>query len=546
MKKQEIPLIEQLFIIAENDQHLNVCEDLWGLIRSDPQAYIRTIPRFRRLVLTVLQKMVKARFHKKAAAADDLYKRTFFFMGQYYFEDFLIGMEYDRPQNEQFYKPRQKQLKPVVRELQRLATGELDLLCISLPPGVGKTTLALFFLCWLIGRDYTKPIVGGSYSKSLMVGAYEECKRLIEDETYNYIYIFPHIKIVHTNAQTLTIDINREERFSAFQFTSVGSGNAGRLRAFQLLYCDDLCSGIEEAMSKERLDKLWVQYTSDLLQRKLGSVPELHIATRWSTQDVIGRLENSWGDNDRAKFVVIPALNEDGESNFDYDYEVGFSTANYHALRDMTDDISWRAIYMNQPIEREGLLYSTDELRRYAELPEGEPNAILAICDTKDVGTDYGFMPIVYQYDNDYYIVDCICTNSLIEFKDEVLADKLIQHKVQMIRFESNNSGGKIADNVQKIIQAQQGKTEIKKKYTTGNKETRIVINSPWVKQNCLFLTQELYTPKSHYGVMMNMLVSYALIRKNKNDDVPDGLGMLAEFVESLVGNRVSVFRKPW
>ena len=63
------------------------------------------------------------------------------------------------------------------------------------------------------------------------------------------------------------------------------------------------------------------------------------------------------------------------------------------------DDASWRALYMNEPIEREGLLYAEDELRRYFELPDGEPDGVVSICDTKDKGKDYSF---VSRFDTNY------------------------------------------------------------------------------------------------------------------------------------------------
>ena len=114
------------------------------------------------------------------------------------------------------------------------------------------------------------------------------------------------------------------------------------------------------------------------------------------------------------------------------------------------DDASWRALYQNQPIEREGQLYNEDELRRYFELPNREPDAILSVCDTKDKGTDYCVMPIAYQYGNDFYIEDAVCDNSNPEIVEVRLVAKLIQHKLQMSRFESNSAGGKIAEKVQK------------------------------------------------------------------------------------------------
>ena len=171
---------------------------------------------------------------------------------------------------------------------------------------------------------------------------------------------------------------------------------------------------------------LYTSYTTDLRQRKIGDhCKELHIATRWSVHDIIGRLEREYIDSDRAKFIVIPALDENDESNFDYAYGVGFSTKFYHEQRNIMDDVSWRALYLNQPIEREGLVYSEEELRRYFELPKEEPDAIIGICDTKDKGTDYAFLPVAYVYGQDYYIDDCVCDNGLPNIVDARLTEIL-------------------------------------------------------------------------------------------------------------------------
>ena len=109
--------------------------------------------------------------------------------------------------------------------------------------------------------------------------------------------VFPTVQVVKTNAQDMMIDLGtdkkRGKRFATLEFSSIGSGNAGKVRAENLLYCDDLVDGLESALSKERMDKLWNLYATDLRQRKIGDARELHIATRWSVHDVIGRLEQN-------------------------------------------------------------------------------------------------------------------------------------------------------------------------------------------------------------------------------------------------------------
>jgi predicted phage terminase large subunit-like protein len=474
-----------------------------------------------------------------------LYKKTLLMAAPVDFDSYCQYLEWNREASKRFYMPRRKQLKPVAEALQRLAERKIKLLGISMPPGVGKTTIAIFFLTWLAGKYPDKPMLTGSHSNSFLRGVYDECGRVMGKEgEYLWREVFPNIDIERTNAADLAIDIGTPKRFATLQFTSVGSGNAGKVRAEGLLYCDDLVSGLEQALSKERLDKLWELYTTDLRQRKIGDCVELHIATRWSVHDVIGRLEQKYADSDEAEFIVMPALDENEESNFDYTNGVGFTTEFYHDMRDTMDDASWRALYMNQPIEREGLLYAEDELRRYFELPEGDPDGIISICDTKDKGKDYAFMPVAYIYGNDYYIDDCVCDNGLPDVVEPRIVNCLLMNKVQMSRFEHNNAGGRIAKDIQETVKKSGGITKITTKFTTSNKETKIILNSAWVKEHCLFKDKSLYKKKEDYGKMIDMLCSYTMAGKNKHDDVPDGMAMLAEYAQSFTRNKVEIFNR--
>lgn len=201
---------------------------------------------------------------------------------------------------------------------------------------------------------------------------------------------------------------------------------------------------------------------------------------------------------------------------------------------------------MNEPIEREGLVYHEDELRRYFELPDRDPDAIIGVCDTKDKGADYCFMPVGYVYGNDYYIHDCVCDNGLPEVVDGKLIDTLVRNKVQMCRFESNAAGGRVAKTVQEGVRDRGGVAKITTKYTTANKETKIIVNSAWVKEHCLFKDTSLYTRNSEYGQMMGLLCSYTQMGRNKHDDVPDGMAQFAEFAQSMTAAKVEVFARPW
>lgn len=478
----------------------------------------------------------------------NVHKRTLLAAAKDDFDSFLQYIEWDRDPEKRFYAPRRKVLKQVVDALQELTDDKLDLLAISMPPGSGKTTLAIFYLTWMAGKIPDKPMLTGSHSNAFVRGVYDECLRILDPRgEYLWCDVFPDVRVTSTNAKDCRIDLGTRKRFETLEFTSIGTGNAGLYRAATLLYCDDLVAGLEVALSKERLGKLWETYTTDLRQRKIGDkVKELHIATRWSTADVIGRLEQEYEKNDRAKFIVIPALNENDESNFDYAYGVGFSTKFYKEQRDIMDPVNWKALYMNDPIEREGLLYDADELRRYFELPDRDPDAVIGVCDTKDKGTDYAVLPVAYVYGQDYYIADCVCDNGLPDVVDARLTNILIDHKVHQCRFESNSAGGRIAQKIQQEVKSKNGRTHITTKYTTANKETKIIVNSAFVKEHFIFKDESMYKKNTDYGRFMDMLCSYTMAGKNRHDDVPDAMAMLAEYAQTFGSAKVEVFARPW
>lgn len=481
----------------------------------------------------------------------ELYFKTHLFDAVQSFDSYMIYMEKNREQKKQFYLPRRPQLKQVADAMQELSERKLELLAVSMPPGTGKSTLALFYLTWLAGKHPEKPILTGSHANSFLAGAYAECLRMMDkDGDYLWHDVFPELSVISTNAKDMLIDIGRDKkdakRFTTLEFSSIGSGNAGKVRAEQLLYADDLIPDLETALSRDRLDKLWGQYTTDLRQRKIGDCVELMIATRWSVRDPIGRLENYYADDDKARFIVMPALDENDESNFDYPIEAGFTTEFYHQQREIMDDASWKALYMNQPIERGGLLYTEAELRRYFDLPDGEPDAIISVCDTKDRGSDYCVMPVAYQYGQDFYIEDAVCDNGSPELVEAKLVAICLKHNIHMSRFESNSAGGHVAEKIQNAVKAQGGRTRITTKFTTANKETKILVNAPWVKEHCLFRDQSKTKSDKEYRDFIGMLCSYSLAGRNKHDDVPDAMAMLAEYAQGFSAGKVEVFSRPW
>lgn len=478
----------------------------------------------------------------------ELYRRCLLFDAPHFFDEYCRYIEFDREPEKKFYEPRRKQLLPIVNALQELADDKLDLLAISMPPGVGKTTTAIFYLTWEAGRHPELQNLCCSHNNEFLRGVYDECLRITDPEgEYLWRDVFPNVNLCGTNAKGLRIDFGKRKRFETLEFTSKGAGNAGKVRATNLLYCDDLVEGIEQAMSNDQMEKLWQVYTDDFRQRKQGNrVKELHIATRWSIRDVIGRLEASYEGNEKARFIRCPALDENDETMWDYPYGLGYTTEMLHEQRSIMDDASWRALYQNEPIEREGQLYAPDEMRRYFALPEREPDNIIALVDSKETGSDFCVMPVAYQYGDDFYIDKFICDNGKVEVLERRVAALLTDRKVKTCQVESNRGGTLFAQAVQSAVRELGGRTSITTKWTQSNKETRIISNSGWAKSHFLFWDTSLYQKDGEYRSAMDMLCGYTIAGRNKHDDVPDALAMLVEYILSYSGNRAEVVKRPF
>ena len=478
----------------------------------------------------------------------DLYNKALLFLAQEHkdFDSYLLYVEKNRDPEDRYYQPRRNKIYWLVQKMQRLIDDELDILSISMPPGTGKTTLGEFFISFVMGHYPNTPNLMSSHSGFMTRMFYDAVLNIITSNEYCWSDVFQDIVFEGNNAKEETINLGRWQPFKTLTCRPIRGSLTGVTRCEGFLYVDDLVSGIEEALSIDRLDKLYGEYTTDLKSRKKKKAKEIHIATRWSVHDVIGRLERMYEGNPRAEFIAVPDIDpQTGKSNFDYDYDVGFDEKYFHDMEMSMDDVSYRCLYKSDPIEREGILYHPTELQRYiGGLPDREPDSILAICDTKDTGTDYNFLGVFYQYGDRYYLEDLVFKNIDPGTLDELNSDMLVKHHVQQAQFESNKEGSRTANEVERLVKAKGGRCHITKKYTTQNKETKIIVNSSWVKEHVIFKDITEYEPKSDYGVMMSFLCSYTQLGKNKHDDAPDTLAMFAQFVDALLGGEGQVAKR--
>lgn len=477
----------------------------------------------------------------------DLYKKALKFDSLIDFDSYLLYLEFEREPHERFYQPRRNIFLKhgVIQAFQDLEDDTLDILTLSLPPGVGKSTLGIMFLSWIMGKYPNDCNLASAHSDKLTRSFYDGALTVINDPDYLWHDIFDDVVLQGTNSKDETINLNKPNRFKTLTCRSIDGSLTGATRCSRYLYADDLVSGIEEAMSKQRMDSLWSKYGNDLKSRKKQKCKEIHIATRWSIYDPIGRLQLIHENNPKARFINIPALDKYGKSNFEYDYGVGFDTAYFEDMKETMDDASFRALYMGEPVEREGQLYKIEELKRYYELPNAEPDAILCLSDTANSGTDYTCMLIGYKYADDIYIHDVVYDNAPPTYVKPQLVNAILRNDTQQGQFESNNAGGNICDDVQKEVKERGGRCKLTKKYTTTNKETRIITNSDFVKSNFYFRDKSTYKNGDQYAKFITDICSYTMAGRNPHDDGVDALAMFALYINKSNYYKPEIFKRP-
>lgn len=492
-----------------------------------------------------------------SSEAYDLVRETYLWAAPNDFDSYLIYLEWNRKPEEKFYLPRRFRLLEAVKSLQMLADDELDELCLSMPPRVGKSSLLLFFVTWLIGRDSERSNLYSAYSDTITQAFYSGVLEILNDpKTYLWHDVFPAAKIVSTNAKNETINIDRNKRYASLTCRSLYGTLNGACDCNGFLISDDLISGIEEALNKDRLVGAWQKVDNNLIARAKGQAKILWIGTRWSMIDPIGLRVDLIENSDkfktrRYKVINIPALNEHDESNFDYMYGVGFTTEEYHRRRASfernNDMASWLAQYMGEPIERDGAVFSPDDFRYYnGNLPDGEPDRIFAACDPAWGAGDYVAMPVCYKYGNDLYVADVVYDNGDKRVTQPLVAKKVIDHNVAALQIEANKTTEEYAEGVDKILRDSGKKINLTTKTasrTVGGKQQRIFDKAPDIRERMIFL--ENGKRSKDYQLFMQNVFSFKVIGKNKNDDAPDSLCMAIE-MDASTGVRTQIIDRLW
>jgi len=528
-------------VIRNKPNDITAYEDLFTLlcesIKTEPKETHRLNGWLRDCITRQMPKV------KDVEPFFSLYKRSLLLDAPDSLDAFMLYIEINRDPEKRFYQPRRAVLKQVVDALQALTNDELDELFLSMPPRVGKSTLMIFYVAWLMGRDPEHPNLYSSYTDIITKAFYNGVLEVMTDkDTYLYGEVFPESPIVRTNAADETIDIKRRKHYPTLTCRSIDGTINGACDAQDgVIISDDLVSGIEEALSKDRLMSKWTKVDNNLIPRGKGKTKYLWIGTRWSMIDPAGiRMDILTNDEKykgyRFKVINLPALDKNDESNFNYPYGVGFDTLYYQRRRASfernNDAASWLAQYMGEPIEREGTLFEPDDLRYYnGVLPDGEPDRAFMAIDPAFGGGDFTASPVCLQYGDDIFVPDVVFNDGEKGITQPIIAHTAMVHGVKELRFEATKMTEAYKDGVGEILKSEGYKATVTSKAAPTNKakEVRIFAAAPDIRERFIFL-ESGRRPKEYERFLQNVY-SFKITGKNKHDDAPDSLAMAVDML---------------
>ena len=398
-----------------------------------------------------LRKLSSAALHKCSAnAADslfDVYKKAMCFDAPHDFDTFLLYIEMNRKPEKKFYAPRRHYLRPIVAAYQEVLDGKLRLLTLSMPKRAGKSQLGINFVNFLSGREPDKSSLMEGTGDDLVKSFYSGCLEYLQTPNeYLFYDVFPNSPLVQTNADTKILNLRSKSRFPTVMCRSIDARQVGLSEATNVLYLDDCVEGREEAKNRQRLDDKWEVISGDILGRAIEGTPIVATGTRYSLYDPIGHLQEEAQKGGWAwKAIEIPALDPvTDESNYEYerDGKKVFTTAYFREQRELLSAEQFESEFQQQPFEAKGLLFNKDELNYFFELPTGrDPDAVIAVCDTAESGSDSTALPVAALYGDEVYIVDVVFDDSPPDITKPECARCLIDNRVADALFESNNAG---------------------------------------------------------------------------------------------------------
>ena len=490
-------------------------------------------------------------------------------------EHYMVYREWD--ELDKFYLPRMGILQGYIHYLQEVVNpnGKVRLVICNMPSGYGKSFPEKISEAWTFGRDPTGTVLSLCSNDDVVKGG----SRTVIDEIKS-----PHFGEVFTKMKWSEDDkkfflketegnwkLRDCKLVSSYYADTVNSNVVGE-RASQRIHIDDLYADYKEAMNQSTNEYYFNKFLTVWRKRFVQNLaPRIVVTgTLWASGDFIAQIisleekEHTFAPDSMYKYtrvsedesvviIQVPAL----------DYETGLSTCpdlrttqEILKEKETMDEYLFETNFQQRPVDPESLEFSYKLLRTYKELPKKqdyESGAYSVIDATRKSGKDFFAMPIhrkILTEDGsyDYPLVDCIFTRTATKDLYVDIANKIIEHHIILLIIESNVTS-ELKQNLDKILE-EHGifYCEIREKYNTIPKETRIDMEKSVIRRKIIFPVRELYPLKSDMGLFMDYFTLYNSTGRNQTDDQNDAEAMFASEIieEGSKPQKISVIKRPF
>lgn len=269
-----------------------------------------------------------------------------------------------------------------------VANQESPRIIIQMPPRAGKSEMvSRNFPAWHLGRYPDHEVIACSYGSDLARDFSRKVRGQLKDDGYHAV--FPDVDLDPGSQSVDRWNIGGH----AGGYVAAGVGGPITGRGMHVGIIDDYVKNWEEADSKQSREKLWNWYSSTFKSRMAPGGGIIIMATRWNSDDLIGRVLEEEGDvKDGGRWLVIKLSAEAQEDEYDEDgtllrrkgeplHPERYDNEYYSQFK--ANARIWSALYQQEPITEGGNFFVKENFKTYRTV-ERPPLDEMIIVSTWD------------------------------------------------------------------------------------------------------------------------------------------------------------------
>jgi predicted phage terminase large subunit-like protein len=250
----------------------------------------------------------------------------------------------------------------LIKFWEAIESGRIRRGMIALPPRHGKTQLWMLVVAWLLGRHPDWQIAVASYGAELTESWGRKVRAIIAGDAHQRI--FPGCQLSPESAAAHRLELTRGggARFVGRGGTLLGTGA-------HVLIADDLYENGEEARSEKVKRSTWEWFNETFLTRLEPGGRVVVIGSRWSEDDVIGRLICEHA-NEGWELVHFPAIAEAndplGRAEGSALWPERYDREDLENIRRQIGSAAFVNIFQGRPTAAEGVIFQRQWFRSYS------------------------------------------------------------------------------------------------------------------------------------------------------------------------------------